>query len=254
MNVKDNQIKFIPGIEYIVNFHDHLLTHNRILKKLNSTYYDESELNSLQEAVLIRQMTAWEEFLSNIIPYCISLDTINLSNFIGVDLPKIITTENAKAIFNGINYTNISNTSDLISLTENIISTEHNPFQQFMPPMLKYIDEAYFLRNYIAHQSHISKSKVQSFYYINYGIDKFIEPGEYLRNKRNFEIGDTTPAEMYYFILMQITVFCWRFLDRDSYNKVYANNNPKEEVGLGYFNMSKVFEELSEKIRKNGRK
>jgi hypothetical protein len=243
---KDESIKVKTGIRHIVLFHNHVLRHNRILLKIGeNNQYSNEELNHIQEAILIKQVSAWEQFIFNIIPYCISQNTSQLSNHLGIELPSQISEGNALAIINGVNYTSIYSTSELMEITTDLISSDFNPFQQFLPPMLRYIDEAYLLRNYISHKSHISKNKVKAFYEEMYAIHDFIIPGEFLRTKRKYEIGLVNPHEQYYFVMLQIAIFCWRFLDKDSYDKIYERNNSKEIVGLGYLNMSSFFEQLT---------
>ena len=243
------EIEFKNIIKYIIKFHNSILEHNRVLLKLNSNnLFSENELSIIQESILIKQVTAWENFVYDIITYCISLNTKKISEHIGIELPESISYDNAKAIFNGINFSSLSNSNDIMDKAENLITEENNPFQQFLPPMLRYVDEAYLLRNYIAHKSHVSKAKISKMYLNNYKINDFIIPGKFLNSKQSFDFEKGYVFEMYYFIYMQIAVFCWRFLDRNSYNQVFKKNNQNENLEIGYLNMSIVFEDLNKKI------
>lgn len=244
---KDNKIEFEPFMKFVIEFHNASLFHNQLLNKIVIRHdeFNEKEIASIEEAFLIKQIAEWETFIQNVIIYCVAIDTSKISEYLDLRLPKKVSFENSFAIVNGLNYLSVSSSSELKGLAKKIITENNNPFEQFEIKFLKKIDEAYVLRNYIAHKSKKSKSSLLKMYLNRYNINYFIVPGQFLSEKIKDEIGEYPRSHLYYGTFMTIATLVWKHLDNKSYSFVFVDDKSKEGWLDGLVKMNRIFEIMS---------
>lgn len=244
--LKPENLIFSECIRYIIRFHNLSLSYNKVLTKISeSSILNKRTVEHTHEAMLLKQITEWELFCVNIICFGIAQDTTKLARHLNINLPKRITIDNAHAIINGLNMFSINSTIELKRIAAKIIVSEFNPFQQFLKPMLKYIDEAILIRNYIAHKSRTSKNKLMIHYQKNYKLKNFVAPGSYLASTKNTELGNFVCSQLYAWIFMNMAIFSWRLLDYPTYKIAFPDEKTKYGSALGMVRMSQIFERIS---------
>jgi hypothetical protein len=232
------------SIQFIADFFNLLLAYKRILEKLShNDVLSAIALVQMEEAFLLKQLTEWEVFSYNVLTYCVSLDTTQLAKNLNLTLPFKISFDNAQAILNGMNFTSFSNIKELNTLASKILVKKFNPFQQFLQPMTKHVDEAIIIRNYIAHKSNSSKTKLMKVYK-TYGIKTFVEPGEFIQIVRDFKINTFSFSSLCYVIFMTMIVFTWRLLDKENYLLAFPTDKTPFDIGITKMYM--MFNHLSE--------
>ncbi|WP_418510816.1 hypothetical protein [Corallibacter sp.] len=239
-----NKIQFEPFMKFVIEFHNASLSYNQLLNKIadKPELFNTDDIASTEEAFLVKHLAEWETFILNIIVYCVAIDTNQISKFLDLELPKKMSFENATAVVNGLSYLSITSSSELKGLAKKIITEKNNPFEQFQMKFLNHIDEAYALRNYVAHKSRKSKSSLLKIYNNRHNIKEFIEPGKFLAERIKDEIGDYPRSHLYYGKFMTMVTMIWRHLDPKSYNFVYEDENTNEGWLKGMVKMNQVFE------------
>lgn len=239
-----NKIQFEPFMKFVIEFHNASLSYNQLLNKIsdNTKLFDENDIAAIEEAFLVKHLAEWETFIINIIVYSVAIDTNQVSKFLDLELSKKISFENATAVVNGLSYLSITSSSELKGLAKKIITEKNNPFEQFQMKFLNQIDEAYALRNYVAHKSRKSKNSLLKMYSNRYDIKEFIEPGKFLAERIKDEVGDYPRSQLYYGSFMTMATMIWRHLDPKSYNFVFEEENTKEGWLKGMVKMNQVFE------------
>lgn len=242
-----DKIQFEPFMKFVIEFHNSSLSYNQLLNKIsaNIDFFDVNEINSIEEAFLVKHLAEWETFIINIITYCVAIDTSQIAAYLDIELPKRLSFENASAIVNGLSYLSISSSSELKGLAKKIISKNNNPFEQFQMKFLNQIDEVYALRNYVAHKSRKSKTSLLKMYNKRYNIKNFIKPGQFLSEKITDNSGNYSRSFLYYGAFMTMATLIWRYLDSKSYNFVYEDEISKEGWLKGMLKMNQVFEIIS---------
>lgn len=232
------------GVKFVAEFFNMLMAYQRIYINLSKGgVLSNDAVVQIEEAFLLKLVTEWEVFSYDILTYCVSLDTKKLSKNLDLTLPSAITFDNAQAIINGMNFTSFSNIKELNVIAKGILVSKFNPFQQFLRPMTKHIDEAIIIRNYIAHKSNSSKQKLLKVYRA-YGIRKFVEPGEFLQIVRDFKIKTFSFSSLCYMIFMSVAVITLRLIDRNIYNLAFPDDKTPYEMGIA--KMYIMFNHLSQ--------
>lgn len=238
------KIQFEPFMKFVIEFHNTSLSYNQLLNKITTKrdFFDNNDIASIEEAFLVKHLAEWETFVNNIIVYCVAIDTSQVSNFLDLELPKKLSFENATAVVNGLSYLSITSSTELKGLAKKIISPENNPFDQFQIKFLNQIDEAYALRNYVAHKSRKSKTSLLKMYLNRHNIKSFVKPGVFLAERIKDEVGEYPRSHLYYGAFMTMATMIWRHLDIKSYNFVYEDEMSDEGWLRGMVKMNQVFE------------
>lgn len=246
-----NKIQFDPFMKFVIEFHNASLSYNQLLNKIakNPELFDENDIASIEEAFLVKHLAEWETFIQNIIVYCVAIDTTQVSTFLELELPKKLSFENATAVVNGLSYLSITSSSELKGLAKKIITEKNNPFEQFQMKFLNQIDEAYALRNYVAHKSRKSKTSLQQMYRKRHNINDFVAPGKFLGERIKDDFGDYPKSHLYYGAFMTMATMIWRHLDPKSYKYVYEDEMSKEGWFKGMVKMNQVFEIMTKEYK-----
>lgn len=246
----EQKIQFEPFMKFVIEFHNASLSYNQLLNKITAKpdLFDHNDIVSIEEAFLVKHLAEWETFINNIIVYCVAIDTSQVSNFLDLKLPNKLSFENATAIINGLSYLSITSSTELKGLAKKIITEKNNPFNQFQMKFLNQIDEAYALRNYVAHKSRKSKTSLMKMYLNRHKIKIFVKPGSFLAERIKDQAGDYPRSHLYYGAFMTMATMIWRHLDPKSYNFVYEDEMSKEGWLEGMVKMNLVFETLTKEF------
>jgi hypothetical protein len=246
MNSKDT-IVFEPFIKFVIEFHNSAEVIGTLVrgKLQDRNLLSEEEIGLIEEAFLIKHIAEWEIFIQNIFAYCVAIDTTALSGHLELTLPKKISFDTAYAIINGLNFFNITSTDELIGMSKKILTDTTNPFKQFDKKFLNAVDEAYILRNYIAHKSKKSQKRLEKMYKERHNIESFIPPGKFLRQEFTDYIGTRIRTDLYYGTFMTIATKIWQFLDPKSYQFVFEDESSIESFSRGVLKMKFVFAQIT---------
>lgn len=242
-DIDESTIVFAPFVKFVVEFHNSTKTYGELLRtKIQKVeLFSSQDLDLIEEAFLVKTVAEWEQFLLNIFTYCVAIDTTALAEHLDLDLSKTIRVDNAYAILNGLNFFNIRSADEIKGLSKKIITPENNPFLDISNDVLKKIDEVYILRNFISHKSKNAKKRLVTMYKNKYQINQFISPGEFLRVKQE----DGLFRSDYYFgIFMTISILIWKFLDPNSYKKIFDETS-QETYWASIARMAIVFNRLT---------
>lgn len=245
----DNQpiVEFAPFVRFVIEFHNNAMSYAKLLRtKINQVEtLTSEEIELIEEAFLIKHIAEFEVLIQNLFAYCVAIDTSNLSEHLDLDLPKKIRFDNAYAIINGLNFFTITTTDELKGLAKKIIVEDNNPFKLLDKQTLNRIDEAYIIRNYVAHKSKRSKKRLLKMYKDKYQIDDFILPGAFLKQKDSNLLGNPYRADIYYGAFMYVSTFTWKHLDPTSYKFVFEDETSEEGIFLAFSKMNQVFSILT---------
>jgi hypothetical protein len=268
---KPSKITFEPFVKFNIQFYLELRSLIALSKHIQSdTTLEVSERSLSQEALLVKIAAEWEFYILNIFSYCASLNTETLQDTLELKLPPKIGFYNAYAILNGINFLTFRGGDELIGKSKKYIHPDHNPFIHLSRQSLKASDEINILRNYISHKSQNAKKRLLKFYEgkerLNYKTETFLKPGDYLMMSFDDKGDKIIFSHSLYGILTAISVEIWKFLDRKSYDFIYAeydnleasikkeNSEEIELLKTTFFQaickMENVFEYLNEQIDK----
>jgi hypothetical protein len=80
--------------------------------------------------------------------------------------------------------------------------------------------------------------------YKTYGINEYIEPGQFIRTARDFKINTFSFSSLCYFIFMTKLVITWRLLDIDSYRIAFPTDKTSYDIAIT--RMYVMFNHMSE--------
>lgn len=144
------------------------------------------EKRDIAESVLLRLCANWERFLDEHLVDCVNCDHSRLSEYFSVSIPPHPSWDLCHALIIGDSYKDFKSFDQLKRFTKKILPDESNPILSVSKLNIKKIDEVYTIRNYLSHYSQASRRSLQKVYKNDYGMGKFVEPGQFLlaRNAR----------------------------------------------------------------------
>ncbi|MEJ2336702.1 MAG: hypothetical protein P8Y26_13885, partial [Gemmatimonadales bacterium] len=111
---------------------------------------------------------------------CVNVDHSKLTEFLGVTIPRHPTRNLCEAILFGGRYLDFRSFGELKGFSNKILPAASNPFLVVEKANSGKIDEAYKLRNYVAHYSGAARRSLDRMYKRVYKLDRFVEPGRFL--------------------------------------------------------------------------
>jgi hypothetical protein len=138
------------------------------------------EKRDIAESVVLRLCANWESFVDEHLVDCINVDHSQLSEHFGVTIPPNPSKGLCHALLFGGSYRDFKSFGDLKSFSKKIMPDASNPFLVITPAQSKRIDEAYKIRNYLSHYSSIGRRSLMRVYREEYGMTRFLEPGQCL--------------------------------------------------------------------------
>lgn len=139
-----------------------------------------TEKKDLAESVLLRLCANWEKFVDEHLVDCVNCDHSKLSEYLGVSVPRHPPKHLCEALIFGGGYKDFRSFGDLKGFSRKILPKDSNPFLAISKSRGKRIDEAYKIRNYLAHYSSAAKRALKYMYKKEYDINRFVEPGRFL--------------------------------------------------------------------------
>jgi hypothetical protein len=138
------------------------------------------EKRDIAESVLLRLCANWERFLDEHLVDCVNCDHSRLSEYFAVTIPPHPSWDLCHALIIGDSYKDFKSFGQLKGFTKRILPDESNPILSVSKLNIKKIDEVYTIRNYLSHYSQASRRSLQKVYKNDYGMGKFVEPGQFL--------------------------------------------------------------------------
>lgn len=138
------------------------------------------EKRDIAESVLLRLCANWESFVDEHLIDCVNVDHAKLNEFFGVKIPRNPSKDLCQALLFGDRYRDFRSMGELKGFTRRVLPDTSNPFLAISNNNCDRIDEAYKIRNYLAHYSTAATRSLQKLYKTRYSLRKFLEPGQFL--------------------------------------------------------------------------
>ena len=139
-----------------------------------------AEKRDIAESVLLRLCAHWESFVEEHLIDCINVDHSKLKEYFHVIIPSNPSKNLCQALILGPGYKDFHSMDDMKRFSKKILHPSSNPFLAISRPHSKGIDEVYKIRNYLAHYSSAARRSLHSMYRGEYGMTRFLEPGQFL--------------------------------------------------------------------------
>ena len=139
-----------------------------------------AEKRDLAESVLLRICACWESFVDEHLVDCVNRDHGKLTEFCAVTIPANPSKSLCQALIIGNGYLDFKSTGDLVGFSKRVLPTASNPFLAISKPHRERIDEAFTIRNYLAHYSGAGTRSLSRLYRTKYRLKRFVEPGAFL--------------------------------------------------------------------------
>ena len=167
--------------------------------------YTETQINKIIEGLFIRGCSYWEHFIADEIPLLILLDPKIFYEELGLRNIKL----DFDAIKSIIFFEKIRDLYDIdkaSSFCKKYTKKEHDIFSSINKERKILFRLSYAVRNYLAHQSQISKKKAQDVYKQIYGNNNSIKLGKLLITQRGKHYCDLLHNYCLISILMKKTM------------------------------------------------
>lgn len=138
------------------------------------------ERRDIAESVMLRLCANWEQFIDEHLVDCVNRDHTRLSQYFSVTIPENPSWDLCHALVIGATYRDFRSYGELKGYTKKILPDASNPFLAVTQEHADSIDDAYKMRNYLAHYSKASKKTLMKVYKDVYGMTRFLEPGQFL--------------------------------------------------------------------------
>lgn len=172
-DLKHNHKSLDDAIQRYRAFMSRVITAQRVIKLAQ-------EKRDVAESVLLRLCAHWESFVDEHLVDCVNVDSSKLEEFLGVPVPANPSKNLCTALIFGDGYRDFPSYGQLKSFTKKLLPASSNPFLEVTPTLAKRIDEVYTIRNYLAHYSARSKRALHRLYIAEYGMNNFLQPGQFL--------------------------------------------------------------------------
>lgn len=139
-----------------------------------------TEKQDVAESVLLRLCANWERFVDEHLVDCVNVDHSQLNEFLGVTIPRHPSRNVCQAVLFGGAYKDFRSFGDLKGFTKKVLPDASNPFLAVSTAHGQKMDEAFKIRNYLAHYSAASRRALERLYKDAYKLRRFEEPGRFL--------------------------------------------------------------------------
>lgn len=136
------------------------------------------EKKQIFEAFVLKIYVSWELLVQGILIDCLNRDTSQYAKHTETPLPKHLSRNVCKALLKGLGY--FPRPADIKKTAKNILVPRHNPFGAIPESAARKMKEFRTIRNYLAHYSDSSRTKLKTMYKRNYNLKHFQEPGDFL--------------------------------------------------------------------------
>jgi hypothetical protein len=139
-----------------------------------------AEKRDMAESALLRMCAYWESFVEEHLVDCINVDHAKLKEYFHVTIPSNPSKDLCQALILGPGYKDFRSMADMRKFSKAILQDASNPFMKISKAHAKGIDEVYRIRNYLAHYSSAARRSLHAMYRLEYGMTRFLEPGQFL--------------------------------------------------------------------------
>lgn len=140
----------------------------------------QTEKQDVAESILLRLTANWERFVDEHLIDCVNVDHSQLNDFLGVTIPRHPSRSVCEAVLFGGRYRDFRSFGDLKGFTKKVLPKRSNPFLAISSGHALKMDEAFKIRNYLAHYSAASRRALKRLYDEPYKLKRFEEPGRFL--------------------------------------------------------------------------
>ena len=172
-DLKKNHIPFDAAVARYRGFIDKIINAQRVVSTAE-------EKRDIAESVLLRLCAHWGSFVDAHLVGCVNRDPTRLSQYFSVSIPDHPSRDLCHALIIGASYIDFSSFGDLKGKSKRILPTTSNPFLAVSKTHADKIDEVYKIRNYLSHYSTASRRTLMRVYKDEYGMSRFLEPGQFL--------------------------------------------------------------------------
>jgi len=172
-DLKKNHELFDESIERYRQFMEKIVNTQRVVSETQ-------EKRDLAESVILRLSANWERFVDEHLVDCVNCDHSMLSEYFGTNIPANPGKDLCEALIFGAGYKDFRSVADLIRFSKKVLPETKNPFLLISKTHRKRIDEVYKIRNYLSHYSAVAQRSLRKMYKTEYGMDRFLEPGQFL--------------------------------------------------------------------------
>ena len=111
---------------------------------------------------------------------CTNIDCSQLAAHVDATLPQHLTLAMCQAILFGGRYSDFRSVGDLRGFAKKVLPDHVNPFAKIASATGQRIDDTFTMRNYLSHQSKVSRRALMRTYAERYKLQRFREPGAFL--------------------------------------------------------------------------
>ena len=172
-DLKKNHTPFDDAVARYRAFIDKIINAQRVISTAQ-------EKRDVAESVLLRLCANWEHFVDEHLADCVNRDSSKLPEFFSVTMPKHASRDLCQALIFGEGYRDFRTFGQLKGFTKKLLPDGSNPFLAITSTNSDRIDEAYKIRNYLAHYSAKARRALFSMYKKEYDMTRFLEPGQFL--------------------------------------------------------------------------
>lgn len=172
-DLKKNHVPFDAAIVRYRDFMGKIIADKSVIASAQ-------EKRDVAESVVLRLCAHWERFIDEHLVDCINCDSTKLSTYFSVTIPRHPSWDLCHALIIGAGYTDFRNFDDLKQLSKRLLPKASNPFLVVTKVQANRIDEVYRIRNYLSHYSKKARQSLMALYKLEYGMTRFLEPGQFL--------------------------------------------------------------------------
>lgn len=181
-----NHRPFEQSVARYRSFTERILSAQRVIR-------GQMEKRDLTESVLLRLCANWERFVDGHLIDCVNRDPSKLPEFLGVRIPPHPTRGLCEGLLFGGGFKDFKSFGDLKGFSKKVLAEQSNPFLAVKYSHAAVIDNAFKIRNYLAHYSAVSRKSLDRVYKNKFKLKRFVEPGQFLtayEGKRLWEVFD----------------------------------------------------------------
>jgi hypothetical protein len=172
-NLLSNHDPFDRAIARYRSFTERVLSAQRVIRS-------QLEKRDLAESVLLRLCANWERFIDEHLIDCVNRDPSMLSDYLGVKVPVHPTRDLCHGLLFGGGFKDFKSFGDLKGFSKKVLPELSNPFLAVRSSRIRVLDNAFKIRNYLAHYSAASRRSLNRLYKGDFKLKRFVEPGQFL--------------------------------------------------------------------------
>jgi hypothetical protein len=163
--------------EVQINWYMDFLTR---IKDAQSVIKESHDKTEIVEASMLRICALWESFVEEELVDCLNLDCSKYSEYLGLKLKNNMPRNVCAAVLLSDRYRDFKSVGDIKGFAKKILCEDNNPFALIEDVNVHSIDDLYKIRNFLSHESRMSKRALLKMYQESYHLNNFVRPGHFL--------------------------------------------------------------------------